>query len=172
MGNRRGRASYFQECFRNVSGGGGEQSREWAQPPPGAAGWRSGPGAARARPGGGGGAWAGRRWGAGSKRRVRAWGRPPGAGARGGPGGRPLRADFPPRAQVQRSSCEVPRQPLEGKGSHRRTAGGERRVEGNARARLGEGRPAPLSRAGGWGWGGVEGALLPPSLSPECRARA
>lgn len=75
-------------------------------------------------------------------------------GAGGGPGDRPPSAGSPPRAQVKRSSCEVPRLPLEGRGSHRRAAGGERRVEGKAWERLGEGRPAPLSGAGGGGGAG------------------
>lgn len=127
--------------FRNVSGmfpvGVGSRAGSGPSPPPPRGGGLAlGPGAARARPGGGGGAWAGRRWG--PPERVQRGGRGTGAGARGGPGGRLLRAGSPPRAQVQRSSCEVPTLPLEGKGSHRRAAGGEKRVEGNARERLGE----------------------------------
>lgn len=115
MGNQRGRASKFQECFRNVSGGGGEPSREWAQPPPGAGGSTCSAGWGRGR--------RGRKAlganGVGSKRRARAWGRP---GLGGGPGGRPPRAGSPPRAQVKGSSSEVPGLSLEGRGSHRRAA--------------------------------------------------
>lgn len=173
MGNRRGRASYFQECFRNVSGGGGERAGSGPSPHPGR---RAGaPGRGQHVLGRVGAGAPGREGAGGPRSGFKAEGAglgPARAGARGGPGGRPRRAGSPPRAQVKRSSCEVPRLPLEGKGSHRRAAGGERRVEGNAREKLGEGRPAPLSGAGGWGWGGVEGALLPPSLCPACRARA
>ena len=81
MGNRRGRASSFQECLRNVSGGGGGQGR-------------AGPGAARARPGGGGDARAGRRWGQWSGLREE------GAGPGGERAGRPPSAR-PPSAQVK-----------------------------------------------------------------------
>lgn len=141
MGNRRGRASYFQECFRNVSGGGGEQSREWAQPPPGAAGWRSGPGAARARPGGGGGARAGRRWGL--SERVQRGGRGPGAGRGWGWAGRPpskrwLPAPRPGETQFQRSAQAAP--------------GGERKSpKGGWRGKPGR----------GWGRGGLPLCLEP-----------
>lgn len=168
MGNRRGRASYFQECFRNVSGGGGEQSREWAQPPPGAAGWRSGPGAARARPGGGWGAWAGRRWG--PSERVQRGGRGPGAGPGRGSGwaGRPpsarwLPAPRPGETQFLRSAQAAP-------GGERKSPKGGRRGEEGGGERQGEpggGAACPFvwSRWVGVGRGGRRAA---PSIFVSC----
>ena len=43
---------------------------------------------------------------------------------------------------------------------------------GRRRGEAGGGAACPFVWSRGWGWGGVEGALRPPSLCPACGTRA
>lgn len=146
-GEPAGPASQFQECFRNVSGGGGEPRREWAQPPPGQhvlAGWGWGAG----REALGANRTGLKKRSRGRSRAGRSWewaGRPP---ARS-----PLPAPRPGGTQP----CEVPRPPWRERKSPEGGRRGER-AEETAGERLGEGWPAPLSGAL-VGVGRVQGAL-------------
>lgn len=157
--------------FRNVSGmfpvGVGSRAGSGPSPHPGQRAGAPGPGQhVLGRVG------AGRRAG-GRRGRERAprGGRGPGPGrARGGPGGRPPRAGSPPGAQVKHSSREVPRLSLQGRGSHRRAARGERRAQGGREGAAGGRGGVPLCLGLGWGWGGRAGA--PPSIFPPCAPSA